>query len=52
MSHTQKTDKDIINALKNGYIEMSEINLEEANLYVEADNEACQIYEKELTECE
>ncbi len=52
MSHTNKTNKDIINALKKGYIVMSEINLEEANLYVESDNEALQIYEEKLTECE
>lgn len=52
MSHTQKTDNDILTALRKGYIEMSEINLEESNLCVESDNEACQICEKELTECE
>lgn len=51
MSHTNKTDKDMME-LANGYILMSEINLEEANLCVESDNEACQVYEKELTECE
>lgn len=52
MSHTDKSNKDIINELKNGYIEMSGVNLEEANLSLESDNEACQIYEQKLTECE
>lgn len=52
MSHTDKNNKDIINELKNGYIEMSELNLEEANLSLESDNEAYQTYEQKLTECE
>ena len=41
-----------MDALKNGYILMSEINLEEANLSVKSDNDALRIYEEELTECE
>lgn len=52
MSHTNKTDKDIMDILKNGYIEMSEINLEEANSCVKSDNEAYWVYEEKLTECE
>ena len=52
MSHTDKINKDIANELKNGYVAMSEINLEEANLSLESDNEACQICEEKLTECE
>ena len=52
MSHTNKTNKDILDILMNGYIEMSEINLEEANLCVKSDNEAYRVYEEKLTECE
>ena len=52
MSHTDKNKKDLVTELKNGYISMSEINLEEANLSLESDNEAYQTYEQKLTECE
>ncbi len=52
MSHTDKNNKDFINELKNGYIAMSELNLEEANLSLESDNESYQTYEQKLTECE
>ena len=52
MSHTDKNNKDFINELKNGYIEMSELNLEEANLSLESDNQAYQKKKKKLTECE
>lgn len=52
MSHTDKNNKDSINELKNGYIYMSEINLEEANVSLKSDNEAYRIYEQKLTECE
>lgn len=52
MSHTDKNVKDISEKLKKGYIEMSEINLEEANISVESDNDALQSYEAQLTECE
>lgn len=52
MSHTDKNVKDIENQLIQGYLEMSEINLEEANSYVEFDNEALRICEEQLTECE
>ena len=52
MSHTNKMDKGIMDALRNGYILMSEINLEEANLCVKSDNEAYRVYEEKLTECE
>lgn len=41
-----------MDALRNGYILMSEINLEEANLSVKSDNDAFRICEEELTECE
>ena len=49
MSHTDKRFEDI---LKQGYIEMSEIELEEAEISVAADNEALEVCETELTECE
>lgn len=52
MSHTEKNVKDIAKMLKKGYIEMSEINLEEANMCLESDNSALELFEKELTECE
>lgn len=52
MSHENKRKTDIFEALKNGYIKMSEINLDEANLCIESDNEAYRIYEEKLTECE
>ena len=52
MSHTDKNKKDIFELLKNGYTQMSEINLEEANMCLESDNSALELFEKELTECE
>ena len=52
MSHTDKNFKDFETELKKGYEEMSEINLEEANLSVAADNEALAVCEVKLTECE
>lgn len=52
MSHTDKTRNDIFEKLKKGYLEMSELNLEEANAGFESDSEALRIYEKKLTECE
>lgn len=52
MSHTGKKIKDIEKELIKGYIEMSGINLEEANLCTQADNEALDAVETQLTECE
>ncbi len=52
MSHTDKRAEDIIQALKNGYIEMSEINLEEAESGLASDNDALRSCEEKLTECE
>ncbi len=52
MSHTGKRAKDIEKELIKGYIEMSAINLEEANLSTQADNEALDTAEEQLTECE
>lgn len=52
MSHTDKNKCDILKELEKGYVEMSAINLEEANSCIDADNDALQICEKRLTECE
>lgn len=52
MSHTDKTVEEIKNELIKGYLEMSEINLEEADLSLKSDNEALWICEEKLTECE
>lgn len=52
MSHTDKRYEDIAELLKNGYIEMSEINLEEANSCLTAENEAFEACLLDLTECE
>lgn len=51
MSHKLKADE--IDALKNGYEEMSHINIEIAQMCLDADNEALQCCEEYLTrECE
>lgn len=52
MSHIGKSVKDIEKELIKGYQEMSEINLEEANISINTDNEAFNICISELTECE
>lgn len=39
-------------ALKKGYEEMAQINLELAQMCFDADEQACQQYEEKLTECE
>ncbi len=52
MSHTCKNFEEIMEALKKGYTEMSEINLEEANNGLKSDNDALRICEEKLTECE
>ncbi len=52
MSHTDKTIEEIKNELLKGYLEMSEINLEEADFSLESDNDALRICEEKLTECE
>ena len=52
MSHTEGRIEDIKKALKEGYIAMSESNLEEAELSTVSDNEALRSCEEKLTECE
>lgn len=51
MSHIKDIDK-IAEQLKQGYLAMSEINLEEAEHGLESDSESLRIYEERLTECE
>ena len=53
MSQIKKTDKkELIKKLENGYKEMADINLEIAQMCVEADNESLSLCEEKLTECE
>ncbi len=52
MSHTDKRAEDILKELERGYIEMSGINLEEAESSTVSDNDALRIGEEKLTECE
>lgn len=52
MSHTYKDFKEIEIILAKGYVEMSEINLEEAEYAVRTDAEALRVCEEKLTECE
>lgn len=49
MSHN---DNELYEALKKGYAEMSEVNLYLAEECVASDNEALDISENNLTECE
>ena len=53
MSQIKKTDKkELIKKLENGYKKMADINLEIAQMCVEADNECLSQCEEKLTECE
>ena len=53
MSQIKKTDKkELIKMLENGYKEMANINLEIAEMCLEADNESLSLCEEKLTECE
>ncbi len=44
--------KDICNQLKKGYKEMAAVNLEWAEVCLEADNQCQSDYEEKLSECE
>ena len=44
--------KKLREKLKNGYIEVGDINLSLAELYFEADNDTQMYYEEKLSECE
>lgn len=53
MSQTKKTDeKELEKQLESGYKEMADINLELAQMCLEADNESLSLCEEKLTECE
>ena len=52
MSHRKKSKDELIKSLENGYKEMSDINLELAQLSIDADNECLLQCEEKLTECE
>lgn len=52
MSHKIGFNKDLESALARGYLEMSEINLEEAEAALTACGEALQSCESAITECE
>ncbi len=53
MSRIKNIDKEaLIKKLEKGYKEMSEINLELAQMCLEADNESLSLCEEKLTECE
>ena len=53
MSQIKKTDRnELIKQLENGYKEMADINLEIAEMCLEADNESLSLCEEKLTECE
>ncbi len=52
MSQNKKAGKELINALKNGYKEMADINLELAQTCLDADNDCLKHCEEKLTECE
>lgn len=52
MSHISKNIEELKEELKNGYLLMSDINLEEAEFGLESDSDALRICEEKLTECE
>ena len=52
MSHIKKSKDELIKELENGYKEMSDINLELAQLSIAADSECLLQCEEKLTECE
>lgn len=53
MSQIKKNNRDeLIKKLENGYKEMADINLEIAQMCLEADNESLSLCEEKLTECE
>ena len=53
MSQIKKSDKNkLVAELEKGYKEMADINLELAQMCLEADNEILSLCEEKLTECE
>ena len=53
LSQIKKSDENKLQAeLEKGYKEMADINLELAQMCLEADNESLSLCEEKLTECE
>ncbi len=53
MSQIKKNSRNkIIEQLEKGYKEMADINLEIAQMCLEADNESLSLCEEKLTECD
>jgi len=53
LSHIKKSDENkLVAELEKGYKEMADINLELAQMCLEADNESLSLCEEKLTECE
>ena len=53
MSQIKKSDENkLVAELEKGYKEMADINLELAQMCLEADNERLSLCEEKLTECE
>ena len=53
MSQIKKSDKNkLVAELEKGYKEMADINLELAQMCLEADNESLSLCVEKLTECE
>lgn len=53
LSQIKKSDKNkLVAELEKGYKEMADINLELAQMCLEADNESLSLCEEKLTECE
>ena len=53
LSQIKKSDKNkLVSELEKGYKEMADINLELAQMCLEADNESLSLCEEKLTECE
>ena len=53
MSQIKKDNRnELIKQLEKGYKEMANINLEIAQMCLEADNESLSLCEEKLTECE
>jgi hypothetical protein len=53
LSQIKKSDENkLVAELEKGYKEMADINLELAQMCLEADNESLSLCEEKLTECE
>ncbi len=53
MSHVKNKDRnELRKQLEKGYKEMAQINLDLAQMCLEADNESLSLCEEKLTECE